>query len=189
MASETIDPIDWSYPHIHGQYPLAELHTLHSVYAANNSQDLLATEARTRVHRYARPTHCLCSHSGCVTRPLLHATRLLCYRPLLSGVHTMGDDVGKGNSHDQRCLGSALALCATSYTTWVVHNLAITLGDILVSAVLVYSPLPTSRPAAVIEWACLSSCGNEKMSTVSSPHIRNNLAFGMFFQKLIKIET
>ena len=41
MVSETVDRIDWSYPHIHGQYPLAELHTLHSVYAAYNSQDLL----------------------------------------------------------------------------------------------------------------------------------------------------
>ena len=76
---------------------------------------------------------------------------MLCF---LSRVHTTGDDVGKGNSRDQRYRGSGLALCVTSYTAFVVHNLAIIPGAIILAAVLVklvFSPLPTSRPEAVIE--------------------------------------
>ena len=69
----------------------------------------------------------------------------------LSGVHTTVDDVGNGNSRDQRCLGSALALCVTSYTSGVVLNLAATTGAIPVSTVLVSSPPPSSRPEAVVK--------------------------------------
>ena len=72
-------------------------------------------------------------------------------RDALNRVHTTGDDVGKGNSQDQRCLGSTFALCAISYTARVVHKLEITQGGILVTIVLVYSPPLTSRPEAVIE--------------------------------------
>ena len=39
MASETVDPIDWSPPTLMGSTP--ELHVLHSVNTANKSQDLL----------------------------------------------------------------------------------------------------------------------------------------------------
>ena len=56
MASETADPIDWSYPHPHGQYPMSASCI---VYKSLQSQ----RESNVQP-QHARQPPCLCSHSG-----------------------------------------------------------------------------------------------------------------------------
>ena len=66
MASETVDPIDWSQPTPSWAVPL-ELNVLHGMNAAYKSQDLLQQPGLKHVHGYARPTQALsdlCGHSG-----------------------------------------------------------------------------------------------------------------------------
>ena len=64
MASETVDPIDWSHPPPYtGQYPLSS--TYCTVQFGMQITRLTAlTVMRTCDLRNARPTHCLCGHSG-----------------------------------------------------------------------------------------------------------------------------
>ena len=64
MASETVDPIDWSHPPPYtGQYPL--ISTYCTVQCGLQITRLTAlTEMRTCDLRNARPTHSLCGHSG-----------------------------------------------------------------------------------------------------------------------------
>ena len=65
MALETVDPIDWSHPPpCTGQYPLSS--TYCTVQCGLQITRLTAlTEMRTCDLGNARPTHCLCGHSGC----------------------------------------------------------------------------------------------------------------------------
>ena len=64
MASKTVDPIDWSHPPPYtGQYPLS--YTYCTVQCGLQITRLTAlTEIRTCALRNAKPTHCLCGHSG-----------------------------------------------------------------------------------------------------------------------------
>ena len=64
MASDTVDPIDWSTPPPYtGQYPLS--YTYCTVQCWLQITRLAAlSEPRSCDHRNARPTHCLCSRSG-----------------------------------------------------------------------------------------------------------------------------
>ena len=64
MASETVDPIDWSHPPPYkGQYPLSS--TYCTVLCGLQITRLAALSMpRTCDLRNARPTHCLCGHSG-----------------------------------------------------------------------------------------------------------------------------
>ena len=64
MASETVSPIDWSQPPPYtGQYPLSS--TYCTVQCGLQITRLATlTEMRTCDLRNARPTHCLCGHSG-----------------------------------------------------------------------------------------------------------------------------
>ena len=64
MASETVDPIDWQHPQPYtGQYPLSS--TYCTVQCGLQITRLTAlTEMRTCDFLNARPTHCLCGHSG-----------------------------------------------------------------------------------------------------------------------------
>ena len=67
MASETVDPIDWSHPPPYtGQYPLSS--TLHSAMRAGLQITRLAalSQPRTCDLQNARPMHCRCGHSGYV---------------------------------------------------------------------------------------------------------------------------
>ena len=64
MASETVDPIDWSHPPPYtGQSPLSS--TYCTVQCGLQITTLTAlAETRTCDLRNERPTHCLCGHSG-----------------------------------------------------------------------------------------------------------------------------
>ena len=64
MASETVDPIDWSHrPPYTGQYPVSS--TYCTVQCGLQITRLAAlSEQRTCDLQNARPTHCLCCHSG-----------------------------------------------------------------------------------------------------------------------------
>ena len=64
MASETVDPIDWSHPPpCTGQHPLSS--TYCTVQCELQITKLTALiEMRTCDLRSARPTHCLCGYSG-----------------------------------------------------------------------------------------------------------------------------
>ena len=64
MASETVDPIDWSHPIPYtGQYPLSS--TFCTVHCGLQITRLAAlSQPRTCDLRNARPTHCLCGHLG-----------------------------------------------------------------------------------------------------------------------------
>ena len=64
MASETVDPIDWSHPIPYtGQFPLSS--TFCTVHCWLQITRLAAlSEPRTCDLRNARPTHCLCGHLG-----------------------------------------------------------------------------------------------------------------------------
>ena len=64
MASETVDPIDWSHPRPYtGQYPLSSTYCrLQSGLQITRLSAL--SESRTCDLLIARPTHCLCGHSG-----------------------------------------------------------------------------------------------------------------------------
>ena len=63
MASETVDPIDWSYPPtLLGNTPWAP-RIARCKCGPQISRLAAATMARTRVHGDARPTHYLCGHS------------------------------------------------------------------------------------------------------------------------------
>ena len=67
MASETVDPIDWSHPLVPlpytGQYPLSS--ACYTVQCGLQITRLTAlTEMQTCDLGNARPMHCLCSHSG-----------------------------------------------------------------------------------------------------------------------------
>ena len=64
IESETVDPINRSHPHPHGQYPLSSTYIARCKRGIQIARLVSATGARTRVHGYARPTHCLCCHSG-----------------------------------------------------------------------------------------------------------------------------
>ena len=68
MASETVDPINWSHPPPYtGQYSLSS--TYCTVQCGLQITRLTAlTEMRTCDLRNARPTHCLCGHSGYTDR-------------------------------------------------------------------------------------------------------------------------
>ena len=58
-------PIDWSRPPPSWSVP-PELHVLHGANAAclQIARLVVPIGTRTRLHGYARPTHCLCGHSG-----------------------------------------------------------------------------------------------------------------------------
>ena len=65
MASETVDPIDWSHPHPHLQYIPPDLHVLQCVNVGYKSpRHAAATGAWTHMHSCARQTYCLCGNSG-----------------------------------------------------------------------------------------------------------------------------
>ena len=64
MASETVDPIDWPHPPPYtGHYPLSSTYcTVHC--GLQITRHTALTEMRTCDLLNARPTHCLCGHSG-----------------------------------------------------------------------------------------------------------------------------
>ena len=69
MASETVDPIDWSHPPPYtGQYPLSSSYC--TLQCGLQITRLVAlSQSRTCYRRNARPTiiyNCLCAHSGYV---------------------------------------------------------------------------------------------------------------------------
>ena len=64
MASETVDPIDWSHPPPYtGQYLLSSTYCTVQ-YGLQITRLTALTEMRTCDLRNARPTHGLCGHSG-----------------------------------------------------------------------------------------------------------------------------
>ena len=76
MASETVDPIDWSHsPPYTGQYPLSSMYCTVQCWLQITRFTAL-TEMRTCDLRNARPTHCLCGNSEhCTIR--VHASHAL----------------------------------------------------------------------------------------------------------------
>ena len=72
MASETVDPIDWSHPPPYtGQYPLSS--TYCTLQCGLQITRLTALSQRRSCDvRNARPTHCLCGHSGSHYTMALH---------------------------------------------------------------------------------------------------------------------
>ena len=64
IGSETVDPIDWSHPHTHGQYLQSSTYcTVLIKHGLQIARLAAPTGTRARVQGYARPTHCLCGHS------------------------------------------------------------------------------------------------------------------------------
>ena len=89
MASETVDPIDWSHPPPYtGQYPLSS--TYCTVQCGLQITRLTTlTEMRTCDLLNAMPTHCLCDHSGYMTWSLLYTTAAnRCYIIICYGLYT-----------------------------------------------------------------------------------------------------
>ena len=72
MASETVDPIDWSHPPPLWAVP-PDLHVLLGVNAAYNRNTCCITGARTRADGHARQTHCQFGHSGYTTSWCRHS--------------------------------------------------------------------------------------------------------------------
>ena len=57
MASETVDPIDWSHPRPHGQYPPELL--VHIIHQCNLSENRMCNRSMRGNHLAYAATHCI----------------------------------------------------------------------------------------------------------------------------------